>query len=697
MPKLHRGAPDQPAVMIPPVQLKRKTGYRSLLSRSIGRSWLVALLAAVLSMGVIVGTPHSANADQAPVSLGDAASFGVLAGAAVTNTDLTAITGDLGVSPGNSLTGFPPGTVSGTIHAGDAGAANAKADLIAAYNDLSGRTPAVTVPTELGGTTITSGVYNSTNGIFGITGTLTLDAEGEPDAVFIFQATTLSTANVSNINLLNGAQADNVFWQVSGSATLGTYSTFRGNVLALTSMTVSAGTALYGRAFALNNTVILQGTSNPPKTRITVPNDPPTTTTLTTSANPSQNGQPITFTAAVSAVTGSVVPQGEVVFKDGSTIIGSGWHDDSGPATFTTSSLDAGPHPITAVYLGGNTSDGQAIIHFAPSRSPELIQTVQTSLWDNTAIPAVQSYPDPQASTAGVKFKATTAGTINGIRFYKGAQNTGTHTASLWTSSGQLLASATFTNETASGWQQANFPTPVNIAANTTYLASYHSTSGYYSVTRPYFTTQYTNGLLIALANGAEGGNGVYKYNATNTFPTSGYQASNYWVDVMFTPSNSLWDNTAVPAVQSQPDFQPSTAGVKFKATTAGTINGIRFYKGAQNTGTHTASLWTSSGQLLASATFTNETASGWQQANFPTPVNIAANTTYLASYHSTSGYYSVTKSYFTTQYTNGPLTALANGAEGGNGVYTYGATNTFPTSGYQASNYWIDVIFVSS
>ncbi|WP_037973160.1 DUF4082 domain-containing protein, partial [Streptosporangium amethystogenes] len=94
------------------------------------------------------------------------------------------------------------------------------------------------------------------------------------------------------------------------------------------------------------------------------------------------------------------------------------------------------------------------------------------------------------------------------IRFYKGPQNTGTHVGSLWTSSGQLLASATFTNETASGWQQVNFPTPVNIAANTTYIASYHTTSGFYSVTRPYFTTQYTNSPLLALANGAEGGNG---------------------------------------------------------------------------------------------------------------------------------------------------------------------------------------------
>jgi Domain of unknown function (DUF4082) len=215
--------------------------------------------------------------------------------------------------------------------------------------------------------------------------------------------------------------------------------------------------------------------------------------------------------------------------------------------------------------------------------------------------------------------------------------------------------------------------------------------SGHFSYTLPYFTTQYTNAPLLAPADGAEGGNGVYTYNAANTFPTSTYQSANYWVDVLFAPSQSLWNNTAGPDVIASPDTRAVTLGVKFKAATGGTIRGIRFYKGAQNTGTHVGSLWTTGGQLLASVTFTGETSSGWQQALFSAPVPVTAGTTYIASYHTTVGRFSYTLQNFTSQYTNYPLTAPT---EGGNGVYTYNAANAFPTSTYQSANYWVDVLF---
>ncbi|WP_326823974.1 DUF4082 domain-containing protein [Streptosporangium sp. NBC_01756] len=677
-------------------------GRRRPLRQSVGRSLLKGSVAVALVAGMVAAAPAGiasakpVRASATPVSLGAAAPFGALAQTAVSNMNETSITGDLGVSPGSSVVGFPPGTVSGTIHANDATAAQAMTDAVAAYNNAAGQTPDATVPAQLGGTTKAPGVYNSSTGSFSISGTLTLDAQGDPDAVFIFQASTLTTANVSNINLLRGAQADNVFWQLSNNATLGTYCTFRGNVLTQNAVTINTGAAIFGRVFALIGTISAQGTGGIPATRVTVPNDPPTTTTLVSSLNPAWQGDPVTFTATVQANSGSVIPAGEVVFKDGSTIVRSTFVNPSGVATFTTAGLSPGQHTITAVYLGGDTFDNEALIHFAPSTSPALSQTVSDSLWNKTAIPATASQPDSQPVTLGVKFKSSTAGTATGVRFYKGPQNTGTHTGSLWTSSGQLLTSVTFANETPSGWQQANFGTPVALTANTTYVISYHAPAGAYSTTRPYFATQYTNGPLTALSDGAGGGNGVYTYGATSTFPTASYQATNYWVDVIFAPSDSLWNKTATPATASQPDSQPVTLGVKFNTSTAGTATGVRFYKAPQNTGTHTGSLWTSSGQHLTTATFANETPSGWQQANFGTPVALTANTTYIISYHAPAGAYSTTRPYFATQYTNGPLTALSDGAGGGNGVYTYGATNTFPTTSYQATNYWVDVIFHS-
>jgi len=127
----------------------------------------------------------------------------------------------------------------------------------------------------------------------------------------------------------------------------------------------------------------------------------------------------------------------------------------------------------------------------------------------------------------------------------------------------------------------------------------------------------------------------------------------------------------------------------------AGTITGIRFYKGTGNTGTHVGNLWSSSGTLLATATFTGETPSGWQQVTFATPVAITANTVYVASYHTNVGRYAYDSNYFaTTGVDNAPLHAPANGASGGNGVFAYGAISTFPNQSWNATNYWVDVMF---
>jgi hypothetical protein len=310
------------------------------------------------------------------------------------------------------------------------------------------------------------------------------------------------------------------------------------------------------------------------------------------------------------------------------------------------------------------------------------------------------------AVTIGVKFKTDVPGTITGIRFYKGIGNTGTHTGNLWSSAGQLLASATFSGETASGWQQVNFSSPVAISANTVYVASYHTNVGHYSDDKNYFAGKgVDNPPLHLLQNGASGADGVFAYGSASGFPSQGWYSSNYWVDVVFTPGASppplpastftIWPSNAAPAI---PDAGPDSAvelGVKFKSDSAGTVTGIRFYKGAGNTGTHVANLWSSTGQLLASATFSYETASGWQQVNFSSPVPISANTVYVASYHTNVGHYSDDQNYFATAGMDSPpLHALADGVSGYDGLFAYGSGSNFPNQGWISSNYWVDVVF---
>jgi hypothetical protein len=159
----------------------------------------------------------------------------------------------------------------------------------------------------------------------------------------------------------------------------------------------------------------------------------------------------------------------------------------------------------------------------------------------------------------------------------------------------------------------------------------------------------------------------------------------------------SLFSPSATPGTITENDPNAVDLGVKFQASTNGTIVGIRFYKGPQNTGTHIGDLWTTSGNLLASAPFTNETASGWQQVNFSNPVSITAGTTYIASYETTVGEYSANNNYFANPLTNGPLTAPSSSSSGGNGVYAYGSSNPFPNNTFSAANYWVDVVFSAS
>ena len=232
---------------------KTQPGVRPFRMRA---PWIVALFP-LFGVGLLLMLVSGAAAAVTAVPLGSAGSFAVLAGAGTTNTGPTTVNGDVGTYPTTSMSGTASMTITGTNHGGDAVTQNAQNDLVTAYNTAAGEGPTTAIPADLGGQSLAPGVYNSPSTI-GLTGALTLNAGGDPNAVFVFQAgSSLTTASGSSINLINGAQAFNVFWQVGSSATLGTGSTFRGSILALTSITVTNSVTVDGRVLARNGAVTL--------------------------------------------------------------------------------------------------------------------------------------------------------------------------------------------------------------------------------------------------------------------------------------------------------------------------------------------------------------------------------------------------------------------------------------------------------
>jgi hypothetical protein len=224
------------------------------LIRAIGRPRALAALAVALRATAVNFAASPAGAAQ--VGLGTAESFAVLAGAGITNTGATTITGDVGTFPTTSETGFGSVTITGTNHAGDSVTQGANPDLVTAYNDAAGRQPETSANVELGGTTLLAGNYVS--GTFGLTGTLTLDAQGNTDAQFVFKTeSTLITAANSHVLLINGADPCRVVWQIGSSATFNTGTAFVGDVLALTDISALTSATFQGRLLARNGAVTL--------------------------------------------------------------------------------------------------------------------------------------------------------------------------------------------------------------------------------------------------------------------------------------------------------------------------------------------------------------------------------------------------------------------------------------------------------
>jgi len=302
---------------------------------------------------------------------------------------------------------------------------------------------------------------------------------------------------------------------------------------------------------------------------------PPTVTSVTPANAATSVSTNTTVTATFSeAINASTVSGTTFQLRDaGSNLVNATVSSSSNQITLTPAVSLAASTTYTATITGGASGvkdlSGNALASnytwtFTTAAGGGTTYTVFQS--SNT--PAVPLANDGTGIELGMRFRSTQDGFINGIRYYKGSGTSGTHIGSLWTNTGTRLAQATFVNETASGWQQVLFSSPVAITANVTYVASYFSPSGDYAGTKPYFTQNIVNGPLIGLADGTDGANGVYRYTTTSAFPTGTFQSTNYWVDVVFAPGV---DNVA-PIVSGVSPASGAT-GVSINATITATFN----------------------------------------------------------------------------------------------------------------------------
>ena len=235
-------------------------------------------------------------------------------------------------------------------------------------------------------------------------------------------------------------------------------------------------------------------------------------------------------------------------------------------STTYTATLRGGTTDPRIKDVAGNALAANVVWSFTTAAAPPP-PSCPCSAWSASTTPTTPQQSDPNAVELGVKFTTSIDGFITGVRFYKGTGNTGTHVGNLWSASGALLARATFSAETASGWQQVNFASPVPVNANTVYVASYYAPNGNYAGDPNFFATSgVSNGPVNLLSNGAAGGNGVYNYSSTTTFPSSTYNATNYWVDIVFSATGTTPPDTTPPTVSS---VSPAAGATGVATTTA--------------------------------------------------------------------------------------------------------------------------------
>ena len=366
----------------------------------------------------------------------------------------------------------------------------------------------------------TASITVPANTVFTLTGNATTDTS----APTVPANLVASAASSSQVNLTWSASTDNV--GVAG------YVVKRNGVIIAQPATTSYSSTGLGANTTYLYTVAAKDTSGnvsaySTAVNVTTPADTqaPTTPTALTAVTASSTKVNLNWTAS----TDNVGVTGYAIYR-GSTQIGTSTSPSYIDTTVTAGNTYS--YTVKAYDAAANTS--------ASSTAASVTVTATTSVWAANAVPGTASDADSSAVEVGMKFRSDVAGKVNAIRFYKGAQNIGTHVGHLWNSAGTPLATINFTGETASGWQQATLLTPVDIAANTTYTVSYYAPVGHYAGDNNYFATQgVDNAPLHSLANGADGTNGVYRYGSGGGFPTSSYQSSNYWVDVVFSANGS--------------------------------------------------------------------------------------------------------------------------------------------------------------
>ncbi len=316
---------------------------------------------------------------------------------------------------------------------------------------------------------------------------------------------------------------------------------------------------------------------------------PPTSTI--TSPSPGAvltNGTAVAISGTATDAGGGVVAGVEVSVDGGQT-----WHPATGRANWT--------YTWAPNRLASFTIESRAVDDSGNLETPSAGITVSTSgpysIWSSQTTPGTLDDSDTANLEVGVKFTSDVAANVLGVRFYKGPTNTGTHVGSLWSSTGSLLAQATFTNETTSGWQQILFSSPVAISPNTIYVVSYHTTVGHYSSDDYFFQNQgINNGPLHAPANSVNGPNGVYVVSTSSAFPTNTFDAANYWVDLVYQPIST---DTTPPTAPSSLIATGSVATASLSWTASSDNVGVAGY----NVYRSTTSGFTPSGSNLIGTT----------------------------------------------------------------------------------------------